>query len=127
MQAAIRFMGAPIAGADLAQFERAARPSTGGLLRGWEQQALSREADRLTTADLTQEGPALSRLVAGLGRLRGWRSRLRALRWVALPSRAYLDRWPDYRRAPQAFGYAGAWVRRYRSALARRFRRRSLP
>lgn len=127
MLAAVRLMGAPIAGADLAQFERAARPSAGGLLRGWERQALTRETDRLTTADLTQEGPALSRLVAGLGRLRGWRSRLRALRWVALPSRAYLDRWPDYRRAPQAFGYAGAWVRRYRSALARRFRRRSLP
>jgi hypothetical protein len=127
MQAAARLMAAPIGDAALEQFQRAAQPHAHGLLRNWEQQTLAREAERLRTADLTQEGPALSRLVTGLGRLRGWRSRLRALRWVALPSRAYLDRWPDYRSAPRAFGYAGAWFRRYRGAVARRLRRRPLP
>jgi hypothetical protein len=127
MRAAARLMNAPISDEDLDRFLREAQAPTTGLLRVWEQRALAREADRLTTADLTREGPALSRLLTGLSRLRGWRSRLRALRWVALPSRAYLDRWPDHRAGPQPFGYAGAWLRRYRGAVARRLRRRPLP
>ena len=88
-------------------------------VQGWEYRRLSEHVANLGNADLTAGGLCVRLLGAAFARLRGWRPRLRVLRWAVLPSREFLALWHNRAAATGRVGYATTCARRYASAPAR--------
>jgi hypothetical protein len=119
LQAAVRWVGAPIPPENLERVWGEMRTRSVMDLERRDHERLCAHVASLGGRDLTAEGPAVWPLVAALSRVKGWRPRLRVLRWVALPGRAYLA----HRGAaptPGPLGYLEAWARRGAGRLARR-------
>ena len=111
LQAAERWVGAAVPPEIVAQLHDAARTRPWLAIDRWNHGRLMDHVASLGDRDLRAEGPGLSPIATALGCLSGWGPRLKLLRWVALPSRAYLaDRGMA---STGVFGYAGASVRRY--------------
>jgi putative nucleotidyltransferase-like protein len=117
LDAAARWIDAPIDAAALERLRTAPEPGSSRFLRRWEQTRLSEHVARLGDADLSRPGFALWPFGAAVGRMRGWKPRLAALRWALFPSRDYLARHGE--PSPGLFGYMKTWVRRAVMAVTR--------
>jgi len=84
-------------------------------LERWDYQTLCGHVASLAARDMTTSGPAVWPVVAALSRMNGWAPRVRALRWVAFPSRAYLAQ--QGMEVHGSLGYVSAWIRRSRRRL----------
>jgi hypothetical protein len=107
LRAAARWVGAEVSEEILARFE----PRSSSTLDRWDHSRLAALVASIGERDLSAEELAVSPIGPALSRLSGWGPRLRVLRWVALPCRAYLA---DRGISPSGpFGYVGASVERY--------------
>jgi hypothetical protein len=123
LEAAARWIDAPVPAAELERRLDGARRGSMRLVERWESRRLAEHVAEMGTADLTAEGPVVWRLGAAFARLHGWRPRLRGLRWAIFPSRGFLAVWHDRVAADGKLGYAMASARRYVSVLARAVRK----
>ncbi len=111
LAAAQRLLGAPV---PLAEMERM-------LFAGSERRRplqrvgrafFARRIRAANRGDLTAQSYAQVWLVAAsFGRLRGWKPRLRALRWILFPSRAYLAAWGNEPIPAGHAAYAATFLR----------------
>lgn len=90
LEAAVRWVGAPITDEHLGGIRAALHARSASTLERWDYRRLSKYVASLGERDLTLAGPGLWPLGSALGRVRGAQSRLSVLRAVALPDRAYL-------------------------------------
>ncbi|MCC7243543.1 MAG: nucleotidyltransferase family protein [Acidobacteria bacterium] len=91
LEAARCYAGAPIADAPIDAIVETMGPPSSVSLAHRDLVRLRRHVDALPGLDLTFQGPGVWPLGSALSRVRGWRSRLRVLRWVLLPGRGYLE------------------------------------
>ena len=119
LQAAARWIDAPVPVADLERRLDSPGRSAMATVQRWEYRRLAEHVAGLGTADLTAGGPSVWRLGAAFARLHGWGPCLRGLRWAAFPSREFLAVWHDRAAAGGGLGYATTCARRYAWALAR--------
>jgi hypothetical protein len=122
LQAAAQWIGAPIDTRALERLHSATDAGSSALAR-WERARLREHVAGLADADLSSPGLALWPFGAAVGRMRGWRPRLTALRWALFPSRDYLTRHGE--PPPGPLGYLTTWTRRAFLALTRTTARRS--
>ena len=119
LEAAARWIDAPVRLADLERRLHSPGRSAMTSVQRWEYRRLSEHVAGLGTADLTADEPCVWRLGAAFARLHGWGPCLRGLRWAVLPSREFLAVWHNRAAAAGGLGYATTCARRYTSALAR--------
>ena len=119
LQAAARWINAPVPLEDLERLLDAPRKRSLVSVQRWEYRRLSAHVADLGSADLTASGPCVWLLGAAFARLRGWGPCLRVLRWRALPSRAFLAIGHERPAVPGRIGYATTCARAYAWALAR--------
>lgn len=117
LEAAARWVGAPIPDQRLAEALDAAEGLSRFSFERWDRRLLGRHVASLGSRDLTVGGPGAWPVVSALGRLTGWGPRMRALRCVAWPNRAYLEQRGMAAGSPLA--YVATCVRRYALRLAR--------
>ncbi len=111
LEAAARWVGAAVPPEAVARLRDAVRTRSWFSIDRWDHGRLMDHVLSLGDRDLRAEGPGMSQVCSALGRLSGWGPRLKLLRWVALPCRAYLaDRGMA---STGVFGYAGASLERY--------------
>lgn len=91
LDAARRHLGAPITEPQLAGLTRGLGRRSRLSLVQRDFARLQRHVDGLPGRDLTRDGPWAWPLGAALSRVRGWKARLRVLRWVMLPGGEYLQ------------------------------------
>lgn len=117
LQAAAAWAGAPIRAEHLERVRAGLKARSVVALERRDYDRLCRHIASLGGGDLTAQGPGVWPLGAALSRVSGWLPRVRMLRWVALPDRAYLA----HRGMPaeSSLGYVAAWVRRCARRLAR--------
>jgi putative nucleotidyltransferase-like protein len=118
LEAAARWIDAPLETEPLRLVRAELRTRSIVALEHLEYQRLSAHVASLGDRDLTAAGPSVWPLGSALSRVSGWRPRLRVLRWVALPDRAYLEQRGTVRKGP--LGYVAACARRYTRRLAPR-------
>jgi hypothetical protein len=119
LEAAVRWIDAPIPVMVLAHLLDSPGRRALALVQRWESRRLSEHVAGLATADLTADNPCVWRLGAAFARLHGWGPCLRGLRWAVLPTREFLAVWHNQAAAAGGFGYAITSARRCASALAR--------
>ena len=90
LEAARLHAGARIDDAHLGAILRTLGPPSQWSLEHRNLARLRQHLRALPGHDLTVDGPGIWPLGAALSRVRGWRARLRVLRWVILPGREYL-------------------------------------
>jgi hypothetical protein len=119
LDAVVRWLGARIP-LDRRDRIRRGHPVSTGRFVEWESRRLHAYVASLDGRDLTQSGPAMRPLCAVLARLSGWRPRVHAVRWMLLPSDAYLaERTRDGERASYAIAWTSRTARRL-GLIARR-------
>jgi hypothetical protein len=111
LYAATRWLGAPITDAQLAKVAGPLRARGARWLERWDDRQLRRLVATLGSRDLRVGGPGLWPLVSALNRVRGVGAQLRVLRWVGLPSRAYLEH-RGINAASGVLGHSAATLRR---------------
>jgi hypothetical protein len=116
LSAAARWVGAPVPPQH--GFEEHTWRRSRPVLVRWG--SLKRRAAHLESTDLRATPPYVQPLTAALTRFRGLRPRLAALRWVAFPSRTFLEFWSASRTSGSE-PYGCLLVRRYWSLIARAF------
>jgi len=119
LEAAARWIGAPIPVMVFAHLLDSPGRRAMALVQRWESRRLSEHVAGLATADLTADNPSVWRLGAAFARLHGLGPCLRGLRWAVLPSREFLAVWHNQAAAAGGLGYAMTSARRYVSALTR--------
>jgi hypothetical protein len=117
LEASVHWMGAPIASTDLDRVRGGVTNRSVFALDRVDYMRLRHLAMSLNQRDLTMPGPGIWPLGAVLGRLQGWRPRLRALRWVALPGQGYLV--PHGTGSIGLLAQLGTWTRRVAHRLRR--------
>lgn len=90
LDAARRYAAAPITDHALALVRGGGARSGARSARSIERRQLERCLDALPMSDLSREGPCVWPLAAALSRVRGVAARMRVVRWVLFPGRAYL-------------------------------------
>lgn len=118
LEAAVRWIGAPIGAEPLRLVSAGLRARSVVALERWDYHRLCGYVASLAARDLTVEGPGVWPLGSALARVHGWRPRLRVLRWVGMPGRAYLAQ-PN-RTIDGPLGYIAASARRYTRRLISR-------
>lgn len=111
LAAAYRLLGAPV---PLAEMERMlfAGGERWRPLQRVERAFFTRRIRAANRGDLTAQSYAQVWLVAAsFERLRGWKPRLRALRWIIFPSRAYLAAWRNEPIPASRAAYAATSLR----------------
>lgn len=111
LAAAVRWLGARVDHRHLARVARPLHTRLSRPLERWDYARLMRYVDALGSQDLTTGGPVMWPLMSALSRVRGVVPKVRVLRWVALPSRAYLTH-RGITAAAGPLGYAAATLRR---------------
>lgn len=91
LEAARRWLGAPVPDRWIAALQAAASVDGPGLFGRWESHQLRTLVGSLGIRDLTGSGPGFWPVGAALNRVNGWGPRLRMLRWVAWPCPAYVS------------------------------------
>jgi hypothetical protein len=116
LSAAARWLDAPVDLAVLDRLRDITVSGGGSLAQRWERRRLNAHVAALGDADLARPEAARWPLAVALGRMRGWRPRIRTVRWAVLPSRTYLKR---YGSEAGLRGYVTTWTRRSLGAAAR--------
>jgi putative nucleotidyltransferase-like protein len=119
LEAAARWVGAPVPLDDLERQLDWPRDGSMGRVQRWEYRRLSGHVAGLSTADLTADAPCVWPLGAAFARLRGWGPCLRGLRWAVFPTPEFLAGWHHQAAAAGGLGYAMTCARRGALALAR--------
>ena len=118
LHAATRWLGVPIEDGHLDTVAAPLRSSSARWLERWDDRQLRRLVATIGARDLTVGGPGLWPLVSALSRVRGLGAQLRVLRWVGLPSRAYLKH-RGINVSEGVLGYGAAILRRCVAAIGR--------
>jgi len=90
LEASRRHAGAAVTDDQLGTIVRTLGPRSRWSLEHRDFDRLVAHARDLPAQDLSVDGPRIWPIGAALSRVRGWRARLRVLRWVMLPGREYL-------------------------------------
>jgi hypothetical protein len=117
LRASARLVGAPVPAAVLIALDADVRKSPLLTLERWDYGRLQGHVASLADRDLTVDGPGVWPIGSALSRLSGWGPRLKMVRWVALPCRAYLE--DRGMGTTSSLGYLGASVERYARHAAR--------
>lgn len=117
LEAAARWVSAPIPDQCLAEARAAAEGLARFSFQRWDRRLLGQHVASLGSRDLTVGGPGAWPVVSALSRMTGWGPRMRALRCVAWPNRSYLEQRGMAAGSPLA--YVATCARRYALRLAR--------